>query len=183
VVKTCPKCQETRPKGEISSNGYCFPCERSRAAQRRASGQSGLQDFVTRSGLSREEARTIWNIVRHPEAACEICGIPAHRLAAYRRKGSPCPSFHGAHHRLEVDRILPGSMGGKYVLSNVRSLCPKCNWLRGPARKSDHEVRVAMWKAWSAFEDMKHLRWFRNLVAVRGVYTLKGPDAEGTPSI
>jgi hypothetical protein len=84
---------------------------------------------------------------------------------------------------MELDRINPGGMGGEYTKGNVRPLCPKCNFLRGAARRTDHEVRSIMWAAWQKFEDMKHLRWFKNLHVVNGKYTLRGPDDQSSTGV
>lgn len=189
--KRCPRCQETKPRSEWGKNAaspdglhsMCKACDCERHRVYTAQGLDGLNQFAERSGLSKEDSSILWHTIRGAETCCTICGVPGHRLAAYERKNAPCPSFHLNHRKMEIDRIIPGSMGGEYRKGNVRPLCPRCNYLRGAARFSDYEVRAKMWVVWQKWEDMKHLRWFIGLHVVNGVYTLKGPDDEGTPGI
>ena len=187
TLKRCPQCQQEKPRRDFSRNramgdglnSQCRPCRAANFSRRTATGQDGLRLFRARSGLAPSAARLLWEAIRRPSTICSICGIPGHRLAAYERRNAPCPSFHRNHRKMEPDRIIPGSMGGQYLLTNVRPLCPRCNFLRGPARRSDQDVRVIMWAAWQKFEDINHLGWFSHLHILNGVYTLRA-DAEGT---
>jgi hypothetical protein len=35
------------------------------------------------------------------------------------------------HHSISIDRIIPGSEGGKYTDDNIRPACLSCNMIRG----------------------------------------------------
>lgn len=49
--------------------------------------------------------------------------------------------------RLEVDRIIPGAQGGRYVEENVACLCAKCNRAKGARRMKVYEQLVRRHKA------------------------------------
>lgn len=59
---------------------------------------------------------------------------------------------------MEVDKINPA---GGYVLSNVRPLCPACNWERKDALYTDVVVRAKMVKRWEREFAAKDLWWLR----------------------
>ena len=51
-----------------------------------------------------------------------------------------CWPEHLEHH-LEVDRIVPGVLGGEYTLDNCQLVCPSCNKIKGDNPRP-HEVKA-----------------------------------------
>lgn len=51
-----------------------------------------------------------YDVLRRDGFRCQICGITA-------KEGA----------KLHVDHIIPVSKGGKTILSNLRTLCDRCN--------------------------------------------------------
>jgi hypothetical protein len=52
------------------------------------------------------------------DKSCQICGI---------EPGQPYPDMPWRRARLTVGRILPGSKGGSYTISNCQAECARCN--------------------------------------------------------
>lgn len=49
----------------------------------------------------------------------------------------------GATERLQVDHILPGSLGGKGTIDNLQTLCAACNIAKGNRHQTDHRPTMS----------------------------------------
>ena len=61
-----------------------------------------------------------YNVLKRDNFSCQICGITA-------KDGA----------KLQVDHIIPVSKGGKTVMSNLQTLCERCNI--GKSNKTEND--------------------------------------------
>lgn len=59
---------------------------------------------------------------------CWLCGVP---VLVWEREGDP----ESRAEVFEQDRVVPGSAGGRYEVSNLRPACGPCNRERGNAHR------------------------------------------------
>ncbi len=64
----------------------------------------------------------------------------ATRELVFRRDGHACV-ICGAEERLSLDHVIPFAFGGSDRPDNLRTLCHRCNSLRGAGRLTDDELR------------------------------------------
>lgn len=62
-----------------------------------------------------------YNVLKRDNFTCQLCGITA-------KDGA----------KLEVDHIIPVSKGGKTIMSNLQTLCDRCN--KGKSNKTDTNI-------------------------------------------
>ena len=85
----------------------------------------GKKTFQHRSRSSGKISGSIrWQVLERAKTRCETCGVSNHIKA------------------LEVDHIIPKSLGGTDEISNFQALCYTCNPMKGNKSKTDfREVR------------------------------------------
>lgn len=78
-------------------------------------------------GSSRDRAARKWWLLNNYTSDCDQRRVPSCRC--YR-----CGEVL-YYETLTVDRIVPGALGGKYVRTNIRPACSRCNSETGNALK------------------------------------------------
>lgn len=81
---------------------------------------------------------------------CVLCGQEASWVVADSRKDK----WRQVRHQLHIDHIQPVSKGGQHVLSNMRTLCRRCNIGRSnrdetwePVAVRRERAKLATWNA------------------------------------
>jgi hypothetical protein len=83
----------------------------------------GTSNTNARGSAVSRRARRRWIEAEHAVEGvltCTLCGVPLLTDARAAELGA-------TEERFEVDRIVPGALGGRYVRGNVRPACRPCN--------------------------------------------------------
>ena len=146
IVKTCPKCGESKPLSEFNKNksrkdghgGYCRPCAYDAIkAYKKANPEKVAARAWNKNHL--ENRRAAWN--KWAKANPEDRRV---RIQQYRARkvnngvnlvtstetanivAQPCAAC-GVAGPSTVDHIIPIARGGAHTIGNLMSLCGRCN--------------------------------------------------------
>lgn len=84
----------------------------------------GASNTNDRGSAAARRARRRWLEEQHAVCGvllCALCDVPLPTDALAEALGIPTAE------RFEVDRIVPGVLGGRYVRGNIRPICRPCN--------------------------------------------------------
>lgn len=119
--RICFKCHQKKPleafikiKNRPYGRGYlCSECSNKKGKEWRKTerGSEYMKEYKIKNGS--KPLRMRWNVLKRDDFTCQYCGRKAPNV------------------ELEVDHIVPGSKGGKYIENNLITSCFDCNRGKG----------------------------------------------------